>query len=122
MRYLIYSLLFITSNLSAQTFSIPVATFDTMVFEIFKGRACSKVSEAQAKEIEIQGVELLQTNTALKLTTSIIEARNLQLVELTSALEKTEQKASVDVRQAKRKGMRLGLGIGGIVAIVCLLL
>lgn len=72
MRTIFFIGLFIVWSLkvAAQSSSIPNVILDSLIFETKLGRSCSEVMKAQAIELEKQGIELVHTNTALKLSQS----------------------------------------------------
>lgn len=69
MKYFIL-FLFTPMLISAQTVLLPAWVADSLIYEVYKGRACDNVMKAQAVELEKQGKELLHTSKALELSQS----------------------------------------------------
>jgi len=122
MRYLIYGLLFISTNVLAQTYPVPVALFDTMVTEIKRGRVCNELQALQAKELETAGKLLLVKDRALELSQSIISAKETESTELRSALLATDEATKLKVKKARKSGFIGGVSLSGGVAILLVLL
>lgn len=93
-----------------------------MIFEVRKGRECSVIQHLQKDVITKQGAELLQTSKALELSNRYSYTQGLEIEELRNVIIKGNQANAVEVKQAKRKGMRNGLGVGVVAVILVLLL
>lgn len=105
-----------------QNYTLPSDVFDRMYFEVVKGRACDSLQSKQAGELEIQGLELVATGQALKLSRAASWTFESEVKELRQALTKTEQKAVIEAKQERRKGRKESLTVGVIVGIaLCLL-
>jgi hypothetical protein len=122
MRYLRYCIFFISSSLSAQTYPVPVAILDTMIFEIQRGRACENVRQAQAKELEAQTQELLAKDRMIDLSQNALQASETEASHLRQSLAASEELTRETGRKERRKGRREGAGVIGVIAVVLVLL
>lgn len=52
----------------SQTYPVPVVLFDSLVFEVQRGRICDSLSRAQSDEIMKLGNELIKQGELLRLT------------------------------------------------------
>lgn len=87
----------------AQTVLLPTWVVDSLIYEAKLSRQCSQVMTAQQEEIKALGVELVHTNTALKLSQS--ETATLSSL-VTNAKESNEiltQQFALHIQKQKRK-------------------
>lgn len=122
MRYTFILLAFISFYSYGQTYSLPVHIFDTMIFEIQRGRECHQLQLVQAEELEKQGAELLQTSKALNLSLSYSQIKDKENESFRLALSSSEAKNELVKKESHRKGFRKGIFIGGVLVIIALLL
>ena len=105
-----------------QSFTVPTVILDSMIFEVRKGRACDTLQRAQAKELELQGKELIQTNASLTLLRAISATQTLEASELRQSLEASKEAGRLKEKKARKSGRLQGLSIGGLAVILVLLL
>lgn len=121
-KLLTITMLLLNSSVFAQTFNIKNQYLDSLVFEVKRGRLCDSVQRTQQKHLKAIGDELIQTNTALIISTDINKTLSLQSDHLISALRASEKESLLHEKNAKRKGFKRGLGLGIVIAIGVLLL
>lgn len=100
----------------SQSFTLPTVIVDSLIFEVRKGRSCQVVREAQAKELEAQGAELLQTQKALSLSTSYSQLKDTETNNLRQALSAQEKITVETGKREHKKGLKQGF-IGGAIAV-----
>lgn len=106
-----------------QNYTLPSVLFDSMTFEVFKGRSCDSVKRHQANEIEKLGVELVAKGTALRLS----QKGSIQLDSLLSNSKRGQEILTMqfdkDISKEKRKVKKWrGIAIIETLGIVGLLL
>lgn len=90
--YTIILLIFLPLLTTGQNILLPVWVVDSLIYESKVSRQCNEVVKAQTIELEKQGLELIHTNTALKLSQS-------QNGALTSLIGNSEKERELDKRQ-----------------------
>lgn len=75
-----------------QNYTLPSILFDSLSFEVVKGRSCDSVRVAQAFELQKKGSELLQVNARLDLSKKEVKT-------LEGLLENSKAKNQVDAQQ-----------------------
>jgi len=107
----------------SQTYTLPSVLFDSMVFEVRKGRSCDSLQAIRAERIKNQGEQLLNQDSALKIAVTLSEAKEAEVNELRQALTKTEAKSNMELKNQKTKTRKITLiAIGQTVIIVLLIL
>lgn len=86
-----------------QGYTLPSVLFDSMTFEVFKGRSCDSVRIAQADEIIKKGKELIDTNKALELSQSESKTLSSLLQNSKESNEILSVQFSKDLKEEKRK-------------------
>lgn len=121
---ILFSLILINSSAQPLSTSLPNWLIDSMTFEVFKGRQCSLVVEAQQAEIKSLGAELLATGTALTLATNQIQTLEglVKNYETGESLLKQENKIREKWFKEKIKRLWKVIVLEGVVILVILLL
>lgn len=116
MRKLIYVLLLTTqtvfaTDLDTAKYAVPVQIFDSLTFEVLQGRACTKLSAAQANENAKLEAEIVAQGTVIRLKQSEVT----HLEEIIKALQ-TQSEATKVIN--KDRLQKLKIRIRKLVAIV----
>lgn len=125
MRTVIFSgLMFcVVAFASAQTVPLPTWLIDSAIYEIKRGRQCELVMQAQTKEVESLGRELVANGKALQLSQK--ESKVLEGL-LTNSKENNQiltKQFNLDRQKLKKKVKKRGAVIlGETIAIIGLIL
>jgi len=107
----------------SQTYTLPSVLFDSMVFEVIKGRSCDSLQAIRAERIKNQGEQLLNQDSALKLAVSLSEAKEAEVKELRQALTITEAKSKMELKDQKRKTRKVAIiAISEAILLIVILL
>lgn len=118
---LIGLMFFLVAVTTAQTV-LPNWLIDSMAFEVQRGRQCSLVIEAQQREIESLGKELIHTNTALKLSESKSQTLEVLLHNSKEGNEILGKQFALDKKKLERKVRKRNLLLIGETVLIVLLL
>lgn len=94
MKFVLLILALIPAGLQAQNLSLPVWVIDSLLYETKLSRQCSIALDSQTVAFEKQGLELIETGTALKL----YQSKSSTLQDL---LDNQKQQRETDGKQAE---------------------
>lgn len=110
---------------TAQTVILPSWVVDSLIYESKLSRQCSNVVTAQQAEIQALGVELVHTNTALRLSESKSSTLSKLLENQKESQNILTKQFSLNISKEKRKTKRWrrvsileGLGIIGLILLL----
>ena|SRR5688572_1589768 len=122
MRYLIYGLLFVSSNLycqdSLKLIPVPAWKLSRLIGETISGRTCDSLQIHQANEIKALNLELDASGAAIKLSTDLNKTLQLETNELRQALTHSENESVLREKKAKRKSFKKGVTVGAVAVTV----
>lgn len=109
-----------------QSYTLPSILFDSLVFEVAKGRQCERLTIKQDSLITFQADQISQSNKAIQLLTDKNSAQADIISGWTNELYLTNQKHDLEKRWLKKQLKRVWAYVvlegGAIVVLVILLI
>jgi len=94
----------------SQSFTLPSVLFDSMAFEVRKGRSCDTLQRKQQAEIKALGAELLANGRAIELQTDENKALNVIIQGFKKEAENSKVIHKEELHDEKKKGNKKGVG------------
>jgi hypothetical protein len=105
-----------------QTYTLPSVLFDSMVFEVRRGRSCDSLQILNDRIIESQGTQLLNYDKLVKTMDAKVSTLEALVENRKEATEKLTQQFNQDRKALKRKVRIRNLVILGEAVITLILI
>jgi len=117
--FLSLSLVTMTGIAYCQSYTLPSVLFDSMVFEVSKGRSCDSLAAIRATRIKDQGEQLLNQDKALALSQTFGADKEKEVNKLSLLLKNNEAQQKIYLKLARKKSRKVGFiaGIGVLVIV-----